>query len=129
MAKQVILLDTSILIDFYRKKNKEKSKWFELLQTGKSFAVSVITQYELLTGCNQEQMLYWNRLFNEITVLPLDSGVVMTSVDINARLKLKRKQIAIADLFIAATAVHYNLTIATLNKSHFERIESLQMHQ
>ncbi|WP_205569540.1 type II toxin-antitoxin system VapC family toxin [Arachidicoccus soli] len=44
---------------------------------------------------------------------------------INATLKKKRKQIDIADLFIAATAVIHNLSIATLNKKHFERIDEL----
>lgn len=32
-----------------------------------------------------------------------------------------------ADLFIAATAVHYKLPLATLNVKHFERVEELQL--
>jgi predicted nucleic acid-binding protein len=51
-----------------------------------------------------------------ITVIPLDEISVDTAVTINNILKRKRKQIDLADLFIAATAVAYNLSLATLNK-------------
>jgi len=42
-------------------------------------------------------------------------------------LKLKRKQIEIADLFIAATAVAHNFPFATLNRKHFDRIDRLNI--
>jgi predicted nucleic acid-binding protein len=60
-----------------------------------------------------------------ITVIPFDEAVVDTAVSINNNLKRKRKQIAIADLFIAATAITYNLPFSTLNRKHFERIDEL----
>lgn len=31
------------------------------------------------------------------------------------------------DLFIAATAIAHSLPVATINKKHFERIESLEI--
>jgi tRNA(fMet)-specific endonuclease VapC len=43
----------------------------------------------------------------------------------NRQLKQKRKQIDLADLFIAATAVAYELSLATLNRKHFDRIDTL----
>ena len=43
MDKKLICLDTSILIDYYRKKNKEKTKFVELSKSYK-FAISVITK-------------------------------------------------------------------------------------
>jgi len=49
------------------------------------------------------------------------------SVTINSALKKKRKQIDIADLFIAATAVAHNLPLATLNEKHFNRIDILNI--
>ena len=51
----------------------------------------------------------------------------LSSKNTNSTLKRKRKQIAIADLFIASTAIAYDLPIATLNKKHFERIDELQI--
>ena len=129
MAKQIILLDTSILIDFFRKSQKEKSKWFELIKAGNEFAISVVTEYEILIGSNEAQLEYWRAIFNQVKVLPLDSNVISSAVQIHSNLKKKRKQIDAADLFIAATAAHHDLTLATLNKSHFERIETLKIYK
>ena len=60
-----------------------------------------------------------------VSVIPFDEACVDTAVTINASLKRKRKQIDIADLFIAATAVTHNLAFATLNRKHFDRIDEL----
>lgn len=59
--------------------------------------------------------------------MPFDEVSVDTAVTINSQLKKKRKQINIADLFIAATAVANNLALAILNKRHFDRIEVLDI--
>ena len=66
-------------------------------------------------------------MLQAITVIPLDEISVDTAVTINNILKRKRKQIDLADLFIAATAVAHNLSLATLNKKHFDRIDTLNI--
>lgn len=73
------MVDTSVLIDFYRKTDKSNSASADI------------------------------------------------AVNINMNLKRKRKLIDIADLFIAATAIAYDLPLATLNRKHFERIEHLNI--
>ncbi len=45
MANKIVLVDTSILIDYYRKTNKEKSVWINLVRHSYSFAVSAVTKY------------------------------------------------------------------------------------
>ncbi len=62
-----------------------------------------------------------------VEVIPFDERCVDTAVGVNAALKRKRKQIGIADLFIAATALTRYLPIATINKSHFDRIDGLEI--
>lgn len=62
-----------------------------------------------------------------IEVIPFDEACVDTAVETNANLKRKRKQIGIADLFIASTALTHNLPIATINKNHFDRIDGLEI--
>lgn len=47
MANQVILVDTSILIDYYRKTDKANSVWITLVRQEYSFAISAITKYEI----------------------------------------------------------------------------------
>lgn len=127
MESKIILLDTSILIDYFRKTNKENSFWISLVRQGYCFAVSAVTKYEIYAGATEAQLAFWNKIFQTITVLPFDDLVSEKAVEINQKFKKKRKQIDIADLFIAATATANELTIATLNKAHFERIDELIM--
>ncbi len=125
MADKIILVDTSILIDFYRKTHKANSVWIALVRQGYEFSISVVTKYEIYSGATKGQLAFWDSVLQAITVIPFDEAAVNTAVDIDARLKRKRKQIDIADLFIAATAVTHQLSFATLNRKHFERIDEL----
>ena len=127
MADNVILVDSSILIDYYRKTNKANAVWVSLIDKGYEFAISAITKYELYSGATQSQITFWDSILTAISVIPFDEGCVDTAVQINAVLKQKRKQIDLADLFIAATAMTNNLPITTLNKKHFERIDGLSV--
>jgi predicted nucleic acid-binding protein len=125
MADKVILVDTSNLIDYYRKTDKANTIWMGLVKQGYEFVISAITKYELFSGATESQLTFWNDVLQIISVIPFDSSCVDTAVAINQQLKRKRKQIAIADLFIAATAVTIGLPIATLNKKHFVRVDEL----
>lgn len=125
MAHKVILIDTSILIDYYRKTDKTNSIWISLVRQGYEFAISVITKYEIYSGATQVQTEFWDNIFKNITIIPFEENCVDIAVVINADLKRKRKQIDLADLFIAATAISHNLMFATLNRKHFDRIDEL----
>jgi len=127
MADKIILVDTSILIDYYRKTDKNNSAWMALVRQEYSFIISIVTKYEIYSGATSNQLTFWNSVLQAITVIPLDEISVDTAVTINNVLKRKRKQIDLADLFIAATAVAHNLSLATLNKKHFDRIDTLNI--
>jgi tRNA(fMet)-specific endonuclease VapC len=127
MADNLILVDTSILIDYYRKTNKANAVWVSLIDKGYEFAISAITKYELYSGATKSQITFWDSILALISVISFDEGCVDTAVQINAVLKQKRKQIDLADLFIAAKAMANNLPITTLNKKHFERIDGLSV--
>lgn len=127
MADKIILVDTSILIDYYRKTDKEKSVWLNLVRQGYSFAISTVTKYEIYSGATPSQVIFWDSILQAIAVMPLDELSVDTAVTLNISLKKKRKQIDLADLFIAATAVAYDLPLATLNRNHFDRIDILNV--
>ena len=127
MANKIILVDTSILIDFFRKTDKSNSVLINLVKKGYSFKISAITEFEIYSGTNKNQLSFWNQLLEKIEILAFDKEVVKVSVELNYVLKSKRKQIDIVDLFIAATAINNKLPIATLNKKHFERIDNLKI--
>jgi len=127
MAGKVILVDTSVLIDYYGKTDKVNSAWVVLVRQGYQFAISAITKYEIYSGATKNQLAFWDNVLNAIAVISFDELSPQTAVSINSVLKIKRKQIDIADLFISATAISNNLSLATLNKKHFESIETLML--
>jgi tRNA(fMet)-specific endonuclease VapC len=127
MADKIVLVDTSILIDLFRKTDKANSALIALVRQGYNYCISSVTEYEIYSGAALGQMQYRDTLLQKIQVLPFDRSVAKVAVDINFDLKKKRKQIAIPDLFIAATAMANNLPLATLNKKHFERIDTLRI--
>lgn len=121
----MILLDTSILIDYFRKKDKTKSVFFQLSKSYHQFAVSTITVYEIYSGAPDEQIKVWDDFFAIMEILPFNSQTALLAARINIELKKVSKQINVQDLFIAATAINNNMACATLNKKHFGRIEKL----
>jgi len=127
MADKIILADTSILIDYFRKTNKANSRLITLFDQGHDFYISAITHYELYSGATAAQLPFWTSILARTKVLAFDQAVAQAAVDINNMLKRKRKQIGIADLFIAATAISNNLSLATLNIKHIDRIDGLMI--
>ncbi len=127
MADKIVLVDTSVLIDYFRKTDKENASLVALVKQGFTYRISSVTEYEIYRGALLGQIAFWDNLLQKIEVLPFDKAASRKAVDINAELRRKRKQIEIADLFIAATALVNGLKLATLNKKHFDRIEALTL--
>jgi tRNA(fMet)-specific endonuclease VapC len=125
---QLILLDTSILIDYLRKTKKESTFFVEISEQFASLAVSVVTKFEIYIGSNPTQQEFWDSVFENITVLPLTEACMDTAVEIQSKLKKDGNQIDFADLLIASTAKTHGLMLATLNIKHFNRIQDLPLH-
>jgi tRNA(fMet)-specific endonuclease VapC len=98
-----------------------------LVRQGYEFAISAVTKYEIYSGATPTQLAFWDSVLLKIMVIQFDENTVDVAVKINNDLRRKRKQIDIADLFIAATALLHNIPFATLNKKHFDRIEKLKL--
>lgn len=122
-----ILLDSSVIIDFFRKRDKTASTLFGLIDQA-SLYVSVLTVFEVRVGVKSgRQQRDYDLLMQRIEVLPLDEACMDHAVDIYRDLKSQNALIGLADLLIAASALRYGLPVATLNRKHFERITSLPL--
>ena len=55
MADKIVLADTSILIDLFRKTDKTNPALISLVRQGYSYCISAITEYEIYTGTTSEQ--------------------------------------------------------------------------
>jgi len=60
MADKIVLADTSILIDLFRKSDKTNSKLVALVKQGYVFCISAITEYEIYSGATEEQLPFWH---------------------------------------------------------------------
>ncbi|MFC3415163.1 type II toxin-antitoxin system VapC family toxin [Algoriphagus hitonicola] len=127
METKIIYLDSGVLIEYFRKKDKSKSKLFLLSQKYQIVKVSSITYYEILLGSTEKQIEFWNEFFEKVEVLSFDQKAGLIASKIYKQLKKENKLIAIADILIAAVALANELDIATLNRKHFERIDGLSL--
>ena len=127
MENQIICLDTSVLIDYFRKVNKSKSFFYELTNKYDLFAVSAITEYEIYYGSNIDQDFYWDDFFNKIISLPYNSEANRVTTRIERDLRQKNRLIDKPDIMIAGTAIANNIKLATLNIKHFERVVGLEL--
>jgi len=127
MENAIICLDTSILIDYFRKTKKENSILYQLSNTYSKFAVSIITKFEVYCGCKQEHMSFWDQIFNDFQIIPFDDSANTEAVLIYKELKKKNKLIEMPDILIGATARAHALKLATINKKHFNRIQGLEL--
>ena len=127
MADQIVMVDTSILIDYFRKKDKSKTRLFALSLKFENLCISSITEFEIYTGAKAAQIEFWKTMLANFIVFPFDSDAATKAVEIKSKLKKLRKSIDIADLFIAATAIAHNLIFDTLNQKHFENIDDLKL--
>jgi len=127
MEDSKLIIDTSILIDYFRKTDKEKFRLVQHFRKYQKIYISSITEFEIYNGATEAHKEFWDKMLSRITVLDFDSLTAREAAKIVSELKIKRKSIDKPDLFIAATAVIHEMTFDTLNTKHFKYIDSLKL--
>ena len=121
------LIDTSIIIDYLRKQNKQKSEFWRLMNEYEC-AISTITLFELYSGAkNKQQKEDVDTLRAYLEVIAFDDRQAKEASKIFQTLKKQNRLIEFRDIFIASCAITKQIPIATLNIDHFERIEDIQL--
>jgi tRNA(fMet)-specific endonuclease VapC len=125
MESTRVVVDTSIFIDYLRAKDKKNTELFKIPNDTVIY-ISSVTLYELLMGATNDQKREDIRLLTEDTIiLPFDEEVCFRAAELYHDLRKTNKMIAFRDIFIAATCLIHDLSIKTLNRDHFKRIEGL----
>jgi len=123
----MILLDTSVLIEMFRVKDKTTTFFYRLSNDNNDFAISILTHYEIFRGSNSVQDTFWTKILKNIKLIPFDLISSNEAIEIYKLLKTQNQMIDFADLLIAATAIAHNLDLATLNLKHFTKIPNLRI--
>jgi len=101
----------------------------EYLRQYQFFAISLITQFEIVRGLktknSPKKLKVFKRICSITVIVPLQESTIQIASDIYADLSKRGQLIEDADILIAATALEHNLTLVTNNEKHFARIPSL----
>ncbi len=127
MEDKKLMVDSTILIDYFRKTDKANSKLVSHFRNYEHLYISSVTEFEVVNGATEKHLKFLDGMLARVTILDFDSNAARQAAKIVAQLKTKRKTIDKPDLFIAATAVVNNLTLDTLNIKHFTHIENLNL--
>ncbi len=127
MEDRKLIIDTSILIDYFRKTDKEKSRLVHHFRNYHTIYISSITEFEIYNGATEAHKEFWDKMLTRITVLDFDSAAAREAARIVSELKVKRKSIDKPDLFIAATAIVHDMSFDTFNTKHFTHVSRLNL--
>jgi len=124
------LLDTSVLIDAER-----AGRTLDRVPDEEQRLISVVTASELLHGVHRavedgvrvRRQAFVERLLSAFEVVPITLDVARVHAEIRARLQAAGEVIGAHDLWIAATALTHDLSVATTNASEFERVPGLSV--
>lgn len=124
---QKILIDTSIIIDFLRQKDKSKTYFFYFARNNYQLNASILTHAESYAGKSiwesEAARKALEVVLSNIKIILLDEEISKQAGQISAKYDLD-----IVDSIIGATALLNGLNLATLNTKDFEKIEELKLN-
>ena len=125
----MVVLDTSILIDYIRRPEDTNSHLVKLIDSHieSDLRLSVITIQELYTGLstrNTQQQKFLITMISGLNILPYDYEVAQLAGEILRDIKPK---MGFADAAIAATAILNKAKLFTLNAKDFKGIKKLKL--
>lgn len=126
--KTNVLLDTSVIIDFLRKKDKNETYLYKLAKNETCLFISIITHTELYAGKS-----VWNNprakseletIFEGLTLIPLNENISKTAGEIKAKYDEH-----LIDAIISATAKINKISLFTLNEKHFSKVSGISLYK
>ena len=121
----MFLIDTDILVDFLRGKSQAVHFLQKALQS--ECYITTITVAELYSGVREgKERPILEQFIKEFKPLALTEEVAL----IGGLLKRdygKSHGTGLADALIAATAIHYDVRLASLNKKHYPMLKNIHV--
>lgn len=125
-GKNGVLIDTSVIIDYLRQKDKNKTILVRLAQNQPILFASIITHTECYAGKSiwekKEAMEALKILFMDIKILPLEETISEKAGEIRAQYGTN-----IIDAIVASTTLSHKVELATLNIKDFENIKGIKL--
>ncbi len=125
--ESLICLDASVLIEYFRKKNNAETLFAKLALKYTGFLVPAVAHFKIYNGSTPLQNQYWDNLFSDFIILTFTVYISITAIKIRRQLKVLRITIEFKYLTIAASSLHHNFSLATINEKHFQNIKGLHL--
>jgi tRNA(fMet)-specific endonuclease VapC len=123
-----VVVDTTIIIEYLRKENKEETTFWKLINSYDKCIVSTVTVFELYSGAKSTQhRKAIDKILEFLEVYSFEYEEAKEASKVYLELKQKNKLIEFRDIFIASCAMIQNIPLATLNHKHFKRIVQLKL--
>ena len=123
----MILCDTNILIEVYRKNTDVISVLNSILRST-TIVISDVTRAEMMVGArNKREMQILVNELEQLECLPIQSGISTRSIQLLTKYHLSHG-LDFHDALIAATAIHHNIELFTLNVKDFVFITDIKLY-
>ena len=120
----MVIIDADVIIELIGKNPLAKS-FIDNEVHNDNIVLSCITVAEVLQGAkNKEDLFQINKILNQYIVVPIDYSISNIFATLFQNYVLSQNS-GIADTLVAATALHYNLPLLTINQKHFKHIPNL----
>jgi hypothetical protein len=125
-VNDLVVVDTDILIDAGRNISEALACLNEIERVS-ALAISVVTQMELMVGCqNKTELRRLDRFLNHFQIIDLTAEISHVALDLIRRYRLSHG-LLIADCLIAATALSLDESFVTKNQRDYRFITGLRL--
>lgn len=123
----MILCDTNIFIELFKRKPEIVSEFSNF--SGNNICTSVVCKAELYFGAiDKKELLQIEKDISNIKAFQIEPAISQLALELMHKFILSHK-VGYSDFLIAATALHHNLELYTLNKKDFRFIPGLKFYK
>jgi predicted nucleic acid-binding protein len=115
----IVLLDTTVLIDVLRARQKRRSLLAELVEGGHILATAAINIGEVYSGMRLGEEAKTEAFLSSLDCYPMTAAIARRAGTMKSALAQKGQTFSLADMIVAATALEHGLTLMTDNRKDF----------
>jgi predicted nucleic acid-binding protein len=71
MADEKLMVDSTILIDYFRKTDKANSKLVSHFRNYEHLYISSVTEFEVVNGATEQHLKFWDGMLARFTIIGL----------------------------------------------------------
>ena len=105
MDNRRVLIDTTIIIGYARRKEKENTLLYNLYQSYDTMFVSSVTVFEAFYGCNPEHERAMAHLFKGFVIIPFDGEIAKAASREYLRIRTAGNEIDVRELVVGVSEI------------------------